>query len=92
MSAKIREKVTGKLLTLDKALEPTLPAFLSLLDVAVDDQRWQNLGPAQRRQRTLDAIKRLLLRESQVQPLLLVFEDLALDRFGDPSVPRQLGR
>src|SRR5262249_4663424 len=28
----IREKVTGKLLTLDKALEPTLPAFLTLLD------------------------------------------------------------
>jgi predicted ATPase len=34
------------------------------------------LDPPQRRQRTLDAIKRLLLRESQVQPLLLVFEDL----------------
>ena len=33
----IREKVTGKLLTLDKALEPTLPAFLTLLDVAVED-------------------------------------------------------
>ena len=30
----------------------------------------------QRRQRTLDGLKRLLLRESQVQPLLLVFEDL----------------
>ncbi|HEV8719259.1 MAG TPA: adenylate/guanylate cyclase domain-containing protein, partial [Candidatus Binatia bacterium] len=29
---KIREKVTGKLLTLDKSLEPTLPAFLALLD------------------------------------------------------------
>jgi len=73
---KIREKVTGKLLTLDKSLEPTLPAFLALLDVAVGDQQWQNLDPAQRRQRTLDAIKRLLLRESQVQPLLLVIEDL----------------
>jgi class 3 adenylate cyclase/tetratricopeptide (TPR) repeat protein len=72
----IREKVTGKLLTLDKALEPTLPAFLSLLDVAVEDQQWQNLDPSQRRQRTLEAIKRLLLRESQVQPLILVFEDL----------------
>ena len=34
------------------------------------------LDPPQRRQRTLDALKRLLLRESQVQPLLLVFEDL----------------
>ena len=37
---------------------------------------WQPLDPPQRRQRTLDALKRLLLRESQVQPLLLVFEDL----------------
>ncbi len=34
------------------------------------------LDPPQRRQRTLDALKRVLLRESQVQPLLLVFEDL----------------
>ena len=33
----IREKVTGKLLTLDKSLESTLPAFLALLDVPVDD-------------------------------------------------------
>jgi class 3 adenylate cyclase/predicted ATPase len=73
---KIREKVTGKLLTLDKSLESTLPAFLTLLEVAVEDQQWQSLDPTQRRQRTLDAIKRLLLRESQVQPLLLVFEDL----------------
>src|SRR5574341_1291537 len=73
---KIREKVTGKLLTLDRALEPTLPAFLALLDVPVEDPQWQALDPPQRRQRTLDACKRLLLRESQVQPLLLVFEDL----------------
>jgi len=73
---KIREKVTGKLLTLDRALEPTLPALLSLLDVPVEDPQWQALDPPKRRQRTLDACKRLLLRESQVQPLLLVFEDL----------------
>jgi class 3 adenylate cyclase len=53
---KIREKVTGKLLTLDKSLEPTLPAFLTLLDAAVEDQQWQNLDPPQRHQRTLEAI------------------------------------
>ena len=41
-----------------------------------DDAAWAALDPPQRRQRTLDAVKRLLLRESQVQPLLLVFEDL----------------
>jgi class 3 adenylate cyclase/tetratricopeptide (TPR) repeat protein len=72
----IREKVTGKLLTLDESLKPALPALLALLDVPVADTHWQALDPAQRRQRTLDAVKRLLLRESQGQPLLVVFEDL----------------
>src|SRR5262249_51064134 len=73
---KTREKVTGKLLSLDRALEPSLPGLLWLLDVPSDDPQWQRLDPAQRRQQTLDGIRRLLLRESQVQPLLLVFEDL----------------
>jgi len=72
----IREKVTGKLLTLDDSLKPTLPALLALLNVPVDDASWQTLDPAQRRQRTLDAVKRLLLREAREQPLLLIFEDL----------------
>ena len=72
----IREKITGKLLTLDKALEPTLPAFLTLLDVPLDDPQWQLLDPPQRRRRMLEAIKLLLLRETQVQPLLVVIEDL----------------
>ena len=73
---RIREKLTGRLLTLDPAFGPSLPAFLALLEVPVEDAHWQALDPSQRRQRTLDALKRLLLRESQVQPLLLVFENL----------------
>jgi tetratricopeptide (TPR) repeat protein len=72
----IREKVTGKLLTLDEALKPALPALLALLDVPVDDAAWQALDPGQRRQRTLDAVKRLLLREAREQPLLVIVEDL----------------
>jgi class 3 adenylate cyclase len=73
---KIREKITGKLLSLDRALEPSLPAFLWLLDVPVEDAQWEKLEPPQRRQRTLDGVKRLLLREGQVQPVLVLFEDL----------------
>ena len=72
----VREKVMGKLLTLDRALESELPALLSLLDVPTDDLQWSTLDPSQRRRHTLSAIKRLLLRESQVQPLLVVVEDL----------------
>jgi class 3 adenylate cyclase/tetratricopeptide (TPR) repeat protein len=72
----VREKVTGKLLALDRSLEPTLPALLALLDVPVEDAPWQRLDPGQRRQRTLEAMRRLLLREAHEQPLLLIFEDL----------------
>ena len=42
----------------------------------MEDRRWQALDPPARRQRTIDTLRRLLLRESQVQPLLAVFEDL----------------
>ena len=72
----MREKVTGKLLTLDRDLEPILPVLLSLLQVPVDDPTWTALDPLQRRQRTLDAVRHLLLREARAQPLLIVFEDL----------------
>ena len=72
----IRERMAGKLLTLDRALEPLLTPLLALLDVPVQDATWDALDPPQRRQRTLEAVKRLLLREGQVQPVLVVFEDL----------------
>ena len=50
--------------------------MLALLDALPADSPFLTLDPPQRRQRTLDGLKRLLLRESQVQPLLLVCEDL----------------
>jgi len=72
----IHAKVSGKLLTLGETLGATLPAFLMLLDVPVEDPAWQSLDPPQRRQRLLEAIRWLLLEVSCAQPLLLVVENL----------------
>jgi class 3 adenylate cyclase/tetratricopeptide (TPR) repeat protein len=72
----IRAKVTGQVLTLDATLQDTLPALLALLEAAPEDSPFLRLDPPQRRQHTLEGLKRVLRRESQVQPLLLVFEDL----------------
>ncbi len=72
----VRAKVTGQFLTLDATLQETLPAMLALLEVLPEDSPFRALDPPQRRQRTLETLKRLLLRESQAQPVLLVFEDL----------------
>ena len=70
-----QEKLTGKLLTLDRALEDSLPYLCHLLGVEPNSALAQ-MNPQTRRQRTFDAIKRLLVRESLAQPLELIVEDL----------------
>jgi class 3 adenylate cyclase/tetratricopeptide (TPR) repeat protein len=75
-AARVREKVTAKVLGLDGALATSLPALLALLDAAGADAGWEALDPGERRQRTLDALRRICVRESRVQPLLVVLEDL----------------
>jgi class 3 adenylate cyclase/tetratricopeptide (TPR) repeat protein len=72
----VRAKTTGGLLTLDRGLDEAIPAVTWLLDALDTDDAFLQIEAAQRRRRAIDAVKRLMLRESQVQPLLLVFEDL----------------
>jgi class 3 adenylate cyclase len=66
----------GKLLGLDRSLEDTLPFFYSLLGIAEPGDSLAQMDPNIKRRRTLEAIKRVLLRESLNQPLILIFEDL----------------
>jgi predicted ATPase len=55
----VRAKVTGQILTLDETLQDTLPALLSLLEALPDDSPFRSLDPPQRRQRLLQALKRV---------------------------------
>src|ERR1700681_4070190 len=71
-----REKVNGKVLTLDRALEDTIPYLFSLLGIVEGDDPLAQMDGQIRKRRTLEAIKRIVLRESLKQPLMVIFEDL----------------
>ena len=73
---RIRERVLATLSASEGDTASLIHPFLSLLEVPSVDSTWDNLEPAARRERTLEAFKRLILSESRVQPVLLLFEDL----------------
>jgi tetratricopeptide (TPR) repeat protein len=73
---KRREKVAGKITILDRSLEDTLPYLFSLLGIVEGDDPLAQMDAQIKKRRTLDAIKRILLRESLNQPLMVIFEDL----------------
>ncbi|NVK42022.1 MAG: AAA family ATPase [Oceanospirillaceae bacterium] len=71
-----REKITGKVLTLERSLEDSLPYLFYLLGIGDPSGALSQMDAQQRRQRTFEAIRRLLIRESMNQPLVVIFEDL----------------
>jgi class 3 adenylate cyclase/predicted ATPase len=71
-----REKVNGKVLTLDRALEDSIPYLFSLLGIVGGDDPLAQMDGQIKKRRTLEAIKRIALRESLNQPLMVIFEDL----------------
>src|SRR5215469_10836882 len=75
-SRKRREKVNGKVLTLDRALEDALPHLLGLLGLNEGDDPLAGMGTQIRQRRMVEALKRILLRESLNEPLIVIFEDL----------------
>ena len=73
---KRREKVTGKVLALERRLDDTLAYLFLLLGIEDESSSLHQMDGQIRRQRTFEALKKLLFRESLNQPLLLLFEDL----------------
>ncbi|HIH2748333.1 AAA family ATPase [Burkholderia aenigmatica] len=76
-----REKVIGKVLTLERSFEDLVPYILYLLGIGEGGPVLVEMDAQIRRERTFDAIGQLLARESRNQPVYLLFEDLQwLDR------------
>ena len=71
-----QEKLTGRVLALDRSLEDTLPYLFSLLGILEGEDPLAQMDGQLKRRRTLEVIKRILLHESLNQPLMVMFEDL----------------
>src|SRR5262249_19583680 len=71
-----REKVGGKVLMLDRSREAPLRYLFALLGIEEQPSPLQQMDPQIRRRRMFEALKKLFLRESLNQPLILIFEDL----------------
>src|SRR5271166_471734 len=71
-----RAKVTGNVLTLDRSFEDTLPYLFALLGIVEGEDPLAQMDAQIKKRRTLEAIKRVLVRESLNQPVMVIFEDL----------------
>jgi class 3 adenylate cyclase/predicted ATPase len=72
----LREKVSARIVALDRNLEDTLPYLFALLSIVDGDDPLAQMDGKIKKERTLEAIKRIIMRESLNQPLLMIFEDL----------------
>src|SRR5229473_3145935 len=69
-------KIETRINALDPALNDTLPLLYALMGLHEGPDPIAQMDPQIKRRRTLDAIKRIILRESLNQPTVVIFEDL----------------
>ena len=72
----LQRKLKESISSLDEKLLSSLPCFQDLLSLKVEEEAYLKLEAKQRRDRIFEAIRDLLLRESQNKPLMLAIEDL----------------
>jgi class 3 adenylate cyclase len=72
----IKKNMEQKIIQLDEKLRGILPPFHELLSLKIEDESYQKLEPPQKREKTFEAIRDLLVRESQSRSIILVVEDL----------------
>ena len=71
-----RKKIQASLAVLDTSLAGTLPYLWNLLSIQEEPDPLAQMDAQIKRQRTLEGIKRIILRQSLNEPVIIVFEDL----------------
>ncbi|MCJ7808313.1 MAG: AAA family ATPase, partial [Dehalococcoidia bacterium] len=72
----IKKKIIERIEQLDGKLEEILPPLHEILSLKVEDEGYINLDLQKKRERTFEAIRDLLIRESEKKPIIIAVEDL----------------
>ncbi len=72
----IKKRMAEKVAQMHGGLKTIMPPLHELLSLKVDDEGYARLDPVTKREKTFEAIRDLLVRESQDQPLVIAIEDL----------------
>ena len=83
----VREKVTGKVLMLDRTLEDIITPLLGMLQALPHGNPFLARPVVERREQAAAAVLRLLHHEGRVQPLVLIVEDM---HWASPETQRSL--
>jgi class 3 adenylate cyclase/tetratricopeptide (TPR) repeat protein len=72
----IKSKLEQGITHLDEKLRGMLPALHDILSLKVENREYLKLEPQQRREQAFDALRAILVRESQNKPLILAIDGL----------------
>ena len=72
----VKTKMAKRIASLDEKLKGILPPLHDILSLKVEDKTYLKLEPKQRREQNFEAIRSLLVRESQNKPLIIAIDDL----------------
>jgi class 3 adenylate cyclase/tetratricopeptide (TPR) repeat protein len=72
----VTKKLSEKVQQLDERLAGTLPSFQEFLSIKVDDEKYLQIDPGQKKLMFYEAIRDLFIRVSEKKPLVIVIEDL----------------
>ena len=90
--ADIKKNMEKRILQLDENLKSTFPPFHEILSLEVEDAVYLKVEPQEKRMRTFEAVRDLLVRESQDRPVVLAIEDLHwIDRTSEEFLDYLIG-
>jgi class 3 adenylate cyclase/tetratricopeptide (TPR) repeat protein len=72
----IQDRLKERIFGLDEDLRQIIPPLQELLSLKVEDEEFVKLEPKQKREKTFEALRDLLIRGTRERPLVLAVEDL----------------